>query len=72
MRFVMLARSALPPVPVDADVVLLRPDTVFRWEPVCLATPVMRAWWGFGMVGYLLSRAGAQRLLDSYRIRSVT
>eukprot|EP00041_Stephanoeca_diplocostata_P030567 m.929048 g.929048 ORF g.929048 m.929048 type:complete len:330 (-) comp23781_c0_seq1:377-1366(-) len=55
----------LPAVPTDADLVLFRAGTIMRWAPVCEATSVMRAYWGFGMVAYLVSKDGAQRLLDS-------
>ena len=30
----------LPPVPADADALLLRPGTIFRWAPVCDGTSV--------------------------------
>eukprot|EP00040_Diaphanoeca_grandis_P000286 m.14996 g.14996 ORF g.14996 m.14996 type:complete len:305 (-) comp10382_c0_seq1:115-1029(-) len=53
----------MPLVPQDADLVLFRAQTILRWQPVCVETEVMRAYWGFGMVAYLLSKDGARRLL---------
>ena len=53
----------MPKVPVDADMVLFRTGTILRWQPVCTETSVMRAYWGFGMVAYLISKSGAARLL---------
>lgn len=41
----------LPPVPPDMDLVMFRTGTIMRWAPVCDETEVMRAYWGFGMVG---------------------
>eukprot|EP00048_Salpingoeca_helianthica_P021067 m.10153 g.10153 ORF g.10153 m.10153 type:complete len:213 (+) comp5551_c0_seq1:217-855(+) len=54
-----------PLVPVDMDLVLLRASTIMTTEPVCNMTTVRRATWGYGMVGYLTSRAGAYRLLKA-------
>ncbi len=48
-------------MPKDADAVLLRASTVVQSEAVCSRTPVRLATWGYGMVGYLTSRAGAYR-----------
>eukprot|EP00043_Microstomoeca_roanoka_P009411 m.89390 g.89390 ORF g.89390 m.89390 type:complete len:157 (+) comp14576_c1_seq1:105-575(+) len=53
-----------PKVPKDADLVLLRRSTIFEASPVCKQTPVLKADWGFGMVGYLVSRAGAKRMIQ--------
>eukprot|EP00049_Salpingoeca_infusionum_P019516 m.362241 g.362241 ORF g.362241 m.362241 type:complete len:346 (-) comp20236_c0_seq1:291-1328(-) len=52
-----------PKIPVDADLTLLRVSSMFETHPVCKDTPVLRATWGFGMVGYLVNRAGAGRLI---------
>eukprot|EP00035_Acanthoeca_spectabilis_P005611 m.115605 g.115605 ORF g.115605 m.115605 type:complete len:351 (-) comp13097_c0_seq2:106-1158(-) len=53
----------LPAVPHDADLLLFRAGTIMRWAAVCRDTEAFRAYWGFGMVGYLVSRSGAARLL---------
>ena len=49
-------------MPKDADLVFLRSSTVVDSSSVCNDTTVRRAKWGYGMVGYLTSRAGAYRL----------
>eukprot|EP00047_Mylnosiga_fluctuans_P008178 m.6347 g.6347 ORF g.6347 m.6347 type:complete len:256 (-) comp2091_c0_seq1:126-893(-) len=54
-----------PKVPKDTDLVLLRASTVVESHAVCNATSIRRATWGYGMVGYLTSRAGAHRLIKA-------
>ncbi|EDQ92791.1 uncharacterized protein MONBRDRAFT_30755 [Monosiga brevicollis MX1] len=54
----------LPPIPVDCDLILFRPSTIFEREDICEETPVQDAYWGYGMVAYLVSREGAQRMIQ--------
>ena len=52
-----------PLVPSDCDFVHMRPITMFSSEPVCDKTSVQWAHWGYGMIGYLVHRDGAKRLI---------
>ena len=59
-RDVLLSFDA---VPFDCDFVHLCPAMVHASEAACNRTSVRWAHWGFGMIGYLLSRDGAKRLV---------
>ena len=53
----------LPAIPFECDFVHVNPLTMFGSEPVCAGTSIRWAHWGYGMIGYLVHREGAKRLV---------